>query len=180
MKKYFLLAAIVSLALAGYYAATSLCQSGLAREIELVSGTTFLDQAAASYSTGLVAPNPHGIDVPFRKRFLGVVQVSSAPSAGASPVSSLEVYFQSSLDSGLVWEDFAHVHITGPGLYNLPVSIGPDVTWPTTIPTTTDGNLGNGVLNAYLASSRMRVKYNAIFGGNASGTWSFRVYLIPD
>src|SRR5439155_19570791 len=137
MKKYWLSAlGAIALAACGYFVANSLGQFGQ-REIELLPATSLVapgTNPASTITSGLLAPRPRGANVRVNKRLMGVVQVNTAPTIGGDSGTALDVYFQSSPDCGMCWQDFAHVSLTTAGTYYVPLSLGPDAAWPTTVP----------------------------------------------
>jgi hypothetical protein len=178
MNKHWLaLATATALLLGGYFVASTMGQfGGNAREIDLLPPTVLLNPRATTLVTvGPAAPRPRGVDVKVNKRLLGVVQVNTVPSSG-----TLDVYFQSSPDCGMCWQDFAHVSVTAAGTYYVPLSLGQDAPWPTTVPAMQDGTLGSGQISQWGICDRLRAKYQATFAVSSTGSWSFHVYVIPD
>src|SRR5438270_7386066 len=141
-KKWIAMASFLTVGLATWFAVVSRGQApGMGGAIELLPPAAYPNSGAAVTTTGLLAPNPRGVDVPARKRLLGMVLVNTAPGAsGIAGTTVLDVFFQSSLDNGLSWQDFAHVNVgpNGAGTYLVPISFVDGSSYPTTIPTNQD------------------------------------------
>ncbi len=175
MKKY--LALLLLLPLLGFGARLVYGQFGATNAIDILPPTTLVSPIPSSQQTiGLTALRPTGVSLKAYRRAMAVVQVNTAASAG-----SLDVYLQASPDCGMCWQDFAHVHATGAGTFHVPISLhGDGGNYPTTVLAMNDGTLANGVIIPYLIGDKVRVKYNATFNVNATGAWSFHVFVIPD
>jgi hypothetical protein len=124
------------------------------------------------------SPMPLGKMVKAFQRLLGVLKVTSSPTGGSG--ATLDVWYQFSADGGLTWQDFAEVHVTqgSTGTYFIPVSAV--TAGPTTIPSISDGQLGNNVIVQGPLGDTLRIKYSANMGSGTAGNWSFQAFAVPD
>ncbi len=126
----------------------------------------------------MLAPLPRGVNVKVNKGLIGMVEINSVGN-GSAP--TLDIWFQSSADNGMTWQDFANLHNpTATGTYLFPLSLGNNSSWPTTIPTPSDGQLFANTITQYGLGSRIRAKYQAMCGTGATQPWVFHVVVIPN
>jgi hypothetical protein len=183
MKKKWMTITVLLLvfALGAYFAVSSRGEVLEDGSIELLPPQVVYNRAGTSTSsTGTFAPFPRGKTVRINKGFLGVVSVQQVPSGFGN---NLDIYFQSSTDNGLTWVDFAHVFVSSnTGTYLVPISLGPDLAWPTTVGSSPppDGTMGAGIAAAtYGIGERIRIKYSAAFGASSTGSFVFHATAFP-
>ena len=112
-----------------------------------------------------------------------MVLVNTAPgSTGVGGSTFLDVFFQSSPDNGLSWQDFAHVNVgpNGTGTYLLPISFVDGSSYPTTIPANQDGTMANNTISQYVIGRRIRAKYQLGYKQGSAGQWAFHVLVVPN
>jgi hypothetical protein len=155
---------------------------GLASAFAIVTLPGASGPAAAQISSGnsvaLLVPtaiNANGTGNPViglgqYKNLYAVLNLTAVPAGGAP---TLDVYLQSSPDSGTTWRDIAHTQFTTAAVARF-VSISGDAAGSTSIVAASDGQLAGETVVQGPWGDRLRIKYVFAAGGS-SGSYQLAI-----